>query len=509
MHNMDRTPDSSPTDVDVLIVGAGISGIGTAFHLKSKQPGVSFAVLEARQAIGGTWDLFRYPGIRSDSELNTFGFAFKPWTEEETIADGDLILNYLQETIDENGLESNIRLGHKVLRAEWNSGLAQWKVTIELTDSGEQTEMTCRWLFAAGGYYDYEKGFTPDFAGADRFDGELIHPQHWPADFDGTGKRIVIIGSGATAVTLVPALARQAGHVTMLQRSPSYVVSVPSVDRFAIRARRLLGDKRGYTLSRHLNIWRQIAIYGLSKRFPRTMRKLFMWGIRKQLPAGFDVDTHFNPTYDPWDQRLCVVPDGDLFEAISDGKASVVTDRIRNFTENGIRLESGREIEADVIVTATGLNLRPFGSAEVLVDGRKVELPETVVYKGTMLSGVPNFSFSIGYTNASWTLKVDLVAEYLCRMLDYMRQRGFTSVVPETTTDFETRPLLDFDAGYVKRVAGSLPRQGPDRPWTMNQNYHRDVKALIKEPVADPALKFESAAHRAGHLDHGLRQVPA
>jgi len=474
----------------VLIIGAGISGIGTAFHLKSKQPGISFGILEARERIGGTWDLFRYPGIRSDSDLNTFGFAFKPWTDEKTIADGDSILAYLQETIDENGLDENLKLGNRVIRAEWDSARVCWTATVEVVATGEQVEMTAKWLYAAGGYYDYEEGFTPDFEGIETFHGEVIHPQFWPEDFDETGRKVVVIGSGATAVTLVPALSETASHVTMLQRSPSYVVAVPSRDEFAIRARRWLGDRRGYALARRFNIWRQIAMYGLSKRFPRIMRKLLIWGIRRQLPADFDVDTHFNPTYDPWDQRLCVVPDGDLFEAISQDRASVVTDRIATFTENGILLESGREIEADVIVTATGLNLKPFGSAEVLVDGHVVKLAETVVFKGTMLSGIPNFSFSIGYTNSSWTLKVDLVAEYLCRMLGYMRSNGYASVVPECPGGFETRPLLDLDAGYVKRVAGNLPRQGPDQPWQMNQNYHRDIKVLIREGVADPALRF-------------------
>ncbi len=396
--------------VDVLIIGAGVSGIGAAYHLQDKVPGKSYAILDAREDLGGTWDLFRYPGIRSDSDLHTFGYAFKPWRNEKAIADGPSIKAYIRETAEENGIDSHIRYGHKVYEASFSSERALWTVTGERAD-GEPFEITCDWLYAGTGYYRYDQGYMPHFEGLADFEGEIVHPQHWPEDLDYKGKRVVVIGSGATAVTLVPALADDgAGKVTMLQRSPTYVLPVPEKDALANRLRKLIGDERAYAITRRKNIFRQRAIYGLSKRFPKTVRRLIRKVNEKELEgSGCDVDVHFKPKYDPWDQRLCAVPNGDLYRAIRHGRADVVTDTIDRFTANGIRLASGRELEADIIVTATGLNLLPFGGIDISVDGEAVSLPDTVSYKGMMLSGVPNFLFAIGYTNSSWTLKVDLV----------------------------------------------------------------------------------------------------
>jgi cation diffusion facilitator CzcD-associated flavoprotein CzcO len=483
--------------VDVLIVGAGISGIGAAYHLQDKRPGTSYAILEARQAIGGTWDLFRYPGIRSDSDLHTFGYAFKPWTHEKAIADGADIRAYIRETAEENDIERHIRFGHKVLRADWSSERALWTVEAEQTGTGQTVELTARWLFCAGGYYRYDEGFTPHFEGIDRFEGQVIHPQHWPEDLDYAGKRVVVIGSGATAVTLIPAMAEKAGHVTMLQRSPSYVLPVPSRDVIGNKLRALLGERRAYGLIRRKNIFMQGAVYGLSRRFPRGVRKLIRGVNEKQLPGNCDVDVHFKPRYDPWDQRLCAVPDADLYKALRRGQASVVTDRIETFTERGIKLESGEELEADIVVTATGLNLLAFGGLELSVDRESVELPETVAYKGMMLSGVPNFAYAIGYTNASWTLKVDLVCEHLCRLLAHLESEGQDACVPELDDPgMQTRPLLDFQAGYVLRALDSFPRQGERAPWQLPMSYAKDVKYLRRGKIDDGELKFFSAGSR-------------
>jgi len=485
--------------VDVLIVGAGISGIGAAYHMQDKRPGASYAILEAREAIGGTWDLFRYPGIRSDSDLHTFGYAFKPWTHEKAIADGSDIRAYIRETAQENGIDSHIRFGHRVLRADWSSERALWTVEAERTADGERVEMTARWLFCAGGYYRYDEGFTPHFEGVERFEGQIVHPQHWPEDLDYAGKRVVVIGSGATAVTLIPAMAEDAGHVTMLQRSPSYVLPVPSRDAIANKLQSLLGEKRAYALTRRKNIFQQSAVYGLSRRFPRAVRKLIRAVNERQLPDDCNVDLHFKPKYDPWDQRLCAVPDADLYKALRRGKASVVTDHIETFTERGIRLKSGEALEADIVVSATGLNLLAFGGIELSVDGADVALPETVAYKGMMLSGVPNFAYAIGYTNASWTLKVDLVCENFCRLLAHLEAEGEDACVPELDDpDMDTRPLLDFQAGYVLRALDSFPRQGANAPWQMPMSYSKDVKYLRGGKIDDGALRFFTA--RDGEL---------
>jgi monooxygenase len=481
--------------VDVLIVGAGISGIGMARYLTTEQPGKSFAILEARGATGGTWDLFRYPGIRSDSDLHTFGYQFKPWENDKAIADADAILAYLRETAAENGIDGKIRFHHKVHSAAWSTRDARWLVEIERTDTGERVTTSCGWLFCAGGYYRYDEGFTPEFEGRERFRGQIVHPQHWPEDLDYRGKNVVIIGSGATAVTLIPAMAETAGHVTMLQRSPSYIVPVPSEDTIANALRKLLGKKRGYAIARRKNIAKQRSIYRFSQTHPAAARRLIRYLNAKQLPKGYPVDEHFKPAYNPWDQRMCAVPDADMFAAIRNGDASVVTDRIDTFTERGIRLASGREIEADIVVTATGLNLLAFGGMSLTVDGGAVDLSETVAFKGMLLSGVPNFAFAVGYTNSSWTLKVDLVCEHFCRLLAHMDAHGYTVCCPQTSDpQMATRPLLDFAAGYVQRAIDGFPRQGSDGPWRMSMDYRSDVKLLRDGPLADDALRFSTTA---------------
>ncbi|MHB9855975.1 flavin-containing monooxygenase [Streptomyces krungchingensis] len=477
--------------LDVLIIGAGISGIGAGRYLKTELPSKTFAILEARAASGGTWDLFRYPGIRSDSDLHTFGYEFKPWRDEESIASAPRILTYLRETATENGLDSHIRYHHKVLSVSWSTGQARWTVHIERADTGERTTLTCAWLFCAGGYYRYDEGFTPHFEGRERFRGPIVHPQQWPEDLDYAGKRVVVIGSGATAVTLLPAMADTAAHVTMLQRTPSYILPVPKKDVIANALKKYLGPERGYALTRRKNIAQQRFVWSFCRRHPKAARRLIRWANAKQLPDGYPLDEHFNPPYDPWDQRLCAVPDGDLFKAIAAGKASVVTDRITTFTEDGVRLESGRELEADVVVTATGLNVQAFGGIAVTVDGEEIRLPDTVAYKGMMLSGIPNLAFSIGYTNSSWTLKVGLLCEHFCRLLAHMDAAGHDICRPEVADPaMETRPFLDFAAGYIRRAVHQLPRQGDRMPWLTSMDYHSDVKLLRADSVVDPELHF-------------------
>lgn len=493
---MIATPQNqTATDhLDVLIVGAGISGIGAAYYLQTQQPNKSYAILEARAATGGTWDLFRYPGIRSDSDLHTFGYEFKPWEDEDAIASADKILAYLRETVAENGIGRHIRFHHKVLGAAWSSDDARWYVDVERGDTGQRLTISANWLFSAGGYYRYDEGFTPHFEGREKFAGQIVHPQHWPEDLDYRGKRVVVIGSGATAVTLIPAMADDAAHVTMLQRSPTYIMPVPQKDTIANALKKVLGKKRGYAVTRRKNMLKQRAVYQFCQRFPGAARRLIRSVNAKQLPAGFPVDEHFNPAYNPWDQRLCAVPDADLFKAIRDGKASVVTDRIATFTERGIALESGAELEADIIVTATGLNLQAFGGIALTVDGEPVNLPDHVAYKSMMLSGVPNFAFVFGYTNSSWTLKVGPLCEHFCRLLAHMDANGYDTCYPVVDPDVATRPLLDLDAGYVKRVVADLPRQGDRGPWQMVMDFRRDVEVLRNGPVTDDNLRFATAA---------------
>ncbi|MGY1915406.1 flavin-containing monooxygenase [Blastococcus sp. SYSU DS0973] len=484
-----------PTEhVDVLVVGAGLSGIGAACHLEKDRPGTSYLVLESRAALGGTWDLFRYPGIRSDSDMFTLGYSFRPWNEAKSIADGPAIRRYIEETAREYGVTDNIRYHHRVLSAEWSTPNSRWTVTAERTDTGETVRLTCSWLSVCSGYYRYDEGFRPRFEGEERFRGELVHPQHWPEDLDITGKKVVVIGSGATAVTLVPNLAEQAEHVTMLQRTPSYVMSLPSRDPLAQWLRAKLPARAAYPIVRWKNVLTSTALYQLSRRRPAMVRKLIRRLTEKQLPAGFAVSMHFNPPYDPWDQRLCLVPDGDLFRSLRQGRASIATDRIRTFTEDGIELESGEHLAADVVVTATGLNLLPAGGMTLAVDGEPVELPETVSYKGMMLSGVPNFAMVIGYTNASWTLKADLVNGYVVRLLDHMDAHGYVSATPVAPPEGADAPFLDLAAGYVQRSLAGLPKQGGRAPWRLHQNYLRDVALMRRGSLEDEGMTFQPRA---------------
>jgi cation diffusion facilitator CzcD-associated flavoprotein CzcO len=476
---------------DVLIVGAGLSGIGAACHLQRSCPTKTFAILEAREAIGGTWDLFRYPGVRSDSDMFTLGYAFRPWKEAKAIADGSSIRHYVRDTAREHDLERKIRFRHRIVRAEWSTAEARWEVEAERTDTGETVRVTCGFLFVCSGYYRYDKGYTPAFAGTERFKGRILHPQHWPEDFDYTGKRVVVIGSGATAVTLVPSMAERAAHVTMLQRSPTYIVSLPAKDVIADALRGALPAKVAYPLVRWKNVLLATASYQLSRRRPRLMKALMRRGIQRALPPDYDIDAHFKPRYEPWDQRLCLVPDGDLFKAISSGKASIVTDHIESFTETGLKLASGAELEADVVVTATGLNLLMLGGMSLAVDGREIESSKTVSYKGMMLAGVPNMAFGLGYTNASWTLKMDLVSDYVCRLLNRMDRRGERYATPlPPDPSLPTEPFLDLQSGYVERALPNLPRQGTKSPWKLHQNYLRDLLMLKWGRLDDEGMQF-------------------
>ncbi len=492
---------SAPPDhVDVLIVGAGLSGIGAAHHLQERCPGKSYAIFEARDAIGGTWDLFRYPGIRSDSDMHTLGYRFRPWTDSKSIAEGPKILRYIEDTAREGRIDRHIRLNHRVVAAAWSSAEARWTVEAERTDTGESVALTCSFLFLNSGYYRYDQGFTPEFPGIDRFGGQVIHPQHWPEDLDYAGKRVVVIGSGATAVTLVPAMAEGAAQVTMLQRSPTYVVSMPGEDGIAIGLRRFLPEKAVYAIVRWKNVLLQGLSYRLSRRRPELMKKLLRRGVMRALPPGYDVDTHFSPRYNPWDQRLCLVPDADLFKAIGDGSAEIVTDRIRSFTETGIELESGRALEADIVVTATGLNLLFLGGLRLSVDGTEPDIPRALTYKGMMLNDIPNFAYTLGYTNASWTLKADLTAEYICRLLNHMDDRGCRIAMPTVTDPAVTEePLLDFNSGYVLRSLAELPKQGSKEPWKLRQNYPIDLRMLRRGPIDDGTMRFSNPAPRRQH----------
>jgi monooxygenase len=473
---------------DVLIVGAGLSGIAAGYHLQAKCPGKSYVILESRDAIGGTWDLFRYPGIRSDSDMYTLGYNFKPWREAKAIADGPSILNYVRETAQENGIDRNIRFQHRVMRAEWSSQDARW--TIEAERGAETVRFSCGFLFMCSGYYDYAGGYTPEFAGTDNFAGEVVHPQHWPEDLDYAGKRVVVIGSGATAVTLVPAMAEKAAHVTMLQRSPTYVVSRPSEDSIANRLRQKLPAMLAYQLARWKNVLLGMYFFRLSRRKPEQMKARLLGLLRKQLGPDYDVATHFTPRYNPWDQRLCLVPDGDLFREINAGRVSVVTDHIERFSPGGLKLQSGRELAADIVVTATGLRMKLFSGLQVAVDGARVELAKTMSYKGMMFSGVPNFAAAFGYTNASWTLKCDLTCEYVCRLLRYMDRHGYRRCMPQRDASVAEAPWLDFTSGYVQRALDQLPRQGAKKPWKLYQNYARDLMSLRFGTVNDGTMQF-------------------
>ncbi len=490
----EKTPSGEETAVrrvDVVIVGAGLSGVGAACHLSRYCQDKSFVILEARPVSGGTWDLFRYPGVRSDSDMFTLGYRFRPWRGEKALADGPSILSYIRETAAEHKVEDRICYHHRVTKASWSSKEARWRVEAERPD-GSTAIFSCSFLFANSGYYRYESGYTPEFPGIGEFTGQVVHPQHWPPDLDYEGKEVVVIGSGATAVTLVPAMAKLAARVTMLQRSPTYIASLPATDPLAKKLRKRLPERVVYPLVRWKNVLGALVFFQLSRKKPEIVKRLIRRGLEASLPPGYDIDTHFKPDYEPWDQRMCFVPDGDLFAAIRAGTVEVVTDRIETFTTEGIRLESGRELLADIVVTATGLSLQMAGGMELDLDGEKVELSKTVGYRGIMFSGVPNFASTMGYTNASWTLKADLAATYVCRLLNYMERHGYAVACAEPPDpSLPTQPWLDLTSGYVLRSLDSLPRQGQHAPWRLYHNYILDLLMLRYGPVRDRALAFQ------------------
>lgn len=489
-HPASSTAPAAP--LDVLIVGAGLSGIGAARHLQQRCPGKTFALLEGRAALGGTWDLFRYPGIRSDSDMHTLGYSFKPWTAAKAIADGPSILNYIRSAAEETGVTQHIRYRHMVKRAAWSSADALWTVECEQQlDDGVKTavQIQARFLYLCSGYYSYAEGHAPEFAGQADFQGQVVHPQFWPEKLDYANKQVVVIGSGATAVTLVPSMADTAAHVTMLQRSPTYVISRPAEDGLAQRLQRLLPDRLAYALTRWKNVGLGMFFFQLARRRPNKVKQVLVHLAKKQ--AGGQVDAaHFTPKYKPWDQRVCVVPDGDLFRQLRAGKASVVTDTVDHFTPTGIKLHSGKELKADIVVTATGLKLNALGDIAVTVDGRACNANQTLVYRGMMLSDVPNLAMAFGYTNASWTLKADLTAERVCRLLNHMDAQGLRTAVARPGNDVEPQPFLDFSSGYVQRAASLLPKQGSRRPWQVYQNYLLDMLSIRYSRIADGVVQF-------------------
>lgn len=486
--------------VDVIVVGAGISGIGAARELAGTAHTVS--ILEARDTLGGTWDLFRYPGIRSDSDMATFGYRSRPWTEDRSLATGDTILNYVRTAADEAGVTSNIRFGQRAQRAEWSSRTCTWTVTYQDAHTGEVSQMTGRWLFMATGYYRYDRGFTPDWPSLEDFQGEVVHPQHWPEGLEVADRRVVVIGSGATAVTLVPALAELGARVSMVQRSPSYVASVPGRDETGMKLRKWLPPRVAGEVNRWRNIMRGILVYEYSRRRPRAMRELLRKGVARHLGPTFPVAEHFTPDYDPWDQRLCAAPDGDFFKAIRRGHAAVVTDTIERFTSDGITLGSGRHVPADVIVTATGLTVQFFGNMDLVVDGEIIDPATRVSYRGMMLDGVPNLAFAIGYTNSSWTLRVDLITRYFRRVLDRAKQQGARVVTPRYCGPrSELRPLLDLASGYVRRGAHLMPRQGHRGAWLVRQNYLRDCVLFRPGTELDSQLDYAVTSDAAAEVN--------
>jgi monooxygenase len=490
----DRSEDTTaPEHVDVLIVGAGLSGIGAACRLEADAPGISYAILEARGTSGGTWDLFRFPGVRSDSDMFTLSYPFRPWKQANSIAGGGEILSYLRETAAAYGVDRQISYHSRVVRADWSGPNCRWTVTVQDSSTATLTERTCRFLYLCSGYYRYDQGYTPTWPGQENFAGTIAHPQHWPADLDLTGKRVVIIGSGATSVTIVPAIAAAAAKVTMLQRSPSFILSMPGLDPIADLLRKILPERQAYKAIRWKNARMGSAIYGFCRRHPARARAVLQNAAAKRLPAGYDLGAHFTPAYEPWDQRMCLVPDGDFFAAIKSGKADVVTDHIEEFTPTGLRLRSGAQLDADVIVTATGLNLLPLGAVDLTVDGEAVNVPQRVAYKGMMLDAVPNMAFAIGYTNASWTLKVDLVSSYVSRVMRFMSENGYATVTPRLPADpMATAPLIDMTSGYFERSRATLPRQGDRAPWRLRQHYFKDA-ALFRGSVDAQDLEFRAA----------------
>jgi cation diffusion facilitator CzcD-associated flavoprotein CzcO len=486
--------DSTSNYHDVVIIGAGLSGIGAACHLRAELPDIDFIILEGRERMGGTWDLFRYPGIRSDSDMHTLGYRFKPWKESKAIADGPAILRYIRETASEHDIEGRIRYRQRLIKAEWSSEDCAWTLTVESGENRELRQVRCGFLLMCAGYYSYEHGHTPDFPGRERFAGRIVHPQAWPEDLDYAGKRVVVIGSGATAVTLLPELARTAGHVTMLQRSPTYMIAFPDEDIIANVFGKILPERLAYRITRWKNIRLQAFIFRIARKRPRFARWLLVGHARRTLGPEYDVDKHFNPHYDPWEQRLCLIPNNDLFETIRSGRASVVTDQIESFTESGILLESGESLEADIIVTATGLDIVVLGGAEFHVDGKRIEFPEAFTYKGVMMEGVPNMISTFGYINASWTLRADLIARFSCRVLEHMRRTGSRKCVPVLRAEDEGMELqpwvTGFSSGYLQRVMEQLPKQGDREPWLNSQNYFEDRDKFLKDTLDDGALRF-------------------
>ena len=476
---------------DVMIVGAGLSGIGAAYHLQTNCPKKSYVILEGRDAIGGTWDLFRYPGIRSDSDMYTLGYSFKPWKEAKAIADGPSIRSYVRTTASENGIDKHIRYHTQVKRASWSSADARW--TVEAESAGAVVRFTCNFLFMCGGYYSYAGGYTPEFAGVESFAGKIVHPQKWPEDLDYSGKKVVVIGSGATAVTLVPEMAKKAAHVTMLQRSPTYVVSRPAEDAMANWLRAKLPAMLAYRITRWRNVLFGMLFFNLARKNPEKTKQNLIGMVKKELGPDYDVATHFTPRYNPWDQRLCLVPDSDLFNALKDGSASVVTDQIETFTPKGIKLKSGQELDADIIVTATGLKLESLGGMAVTVDGAPVNIAKTMSYKGMMYGDIPNLASAFGYTNASWTLKCDLTCEYVCRLLNHMDKTGMSIALPKADPKVAELPWLDFSSGYVQRAKDVLPKQGATKPWRLYQNYALDMLTLRYGKVEDGTMQFSKA----------------
>ena len=475
---------------DVIIIGAGLSGVGAACHLTRSQPNKIFSIIESRDAMGGTWDLFRYPGIRSDSDMHTLGYSFKPWRDKKAIADGTAIREYIHESAAEYGIEKHIQYQRRVIAAAWDSGTAKWTLTIERAGFEHET-LTCNFIYSCTGYYRYDQGYTPDFPGAEQFAGKLVHPQQWPEDLDYSGKRVVVIGSGATAVTLVPSMAKTAAHVTMLQRSPTYVISRPDVDMVSRTLGKILPEKIAYGLTRWKNVSLQALMFQLSRRCPGLVKKLLRRSARHWLGDDFDIDTHFNPRYNPWDQRLCLVPNGDLFCSLRKGTSSIVTDHIEHFTEKGIKLKSGDFLEADIVVTATGLELLVLGGMQLSVDDKPVKIPETLGYKGMMFSDLPNFALAAGYTNASWTLKCDLTSDYVCRLLSYMDKHDYQYCVPKINDpEMQRIPFLDLASGYVDRAKDQFPKQGTKAPWRLYQNYLLDILSLRFASLRDKAMKF-------------------
>jgi cation diffusion facilitator CzcD-associated flavoprotein CzcO len=481
---------------DVLIVGAGLSGIAAAAHLQMRCPNKSYVLLERRASIGGTWDLFRYPGVRSDSDMATLGYSFRPWLGHKSITDGESIRDYVRDTARERGIDEHIRFGQSATRASWSSQDARWTVDVT-TDDGRAMQYTCHFLFMCSGYYDYERGYMPQWPGTDTFEGRIVHPQHWPSDLDLAKKRVVVIGSGATAVTLIPELAKEAEHVVMLQRSPTYIVARPSVDPIANFFHRRFPSTIAHWLSRWKNVLLGMYFYGLARRRPDRVKNAIVGLAKKALGPEFDVDTHFTPKYNPWDQRMCLIPDGDFFKTIRAGKASIATDHIERFTPNGLLLRSGNEIAADVVVAATGLKVLLLGGLKLFVDGEPVDTGKALSYKGMMFSDVPNFALALGYTNASWTLKCELTAEYVCRLLNFMDAKGIDFCTPRKGGEAGEEPALGLTSGYVQRASDILPKQGSRTPWRVHQNYARDMAFIRYAPVVDGAMKFSRVRRKA------------